>query len=136
MRMANLANTTQISPASRVARFVDPSIRLLEALFIDSVLVHRFWHCHRRPNRSFFLRGRQFHVCARCTGVISGLILSPFAFLLHSNGAPLFVLFVLANALDGLTQLVQLRASNNWLRFGLGSGLGFTVLVALFTLVR
>ncbi len=116
-----------------LARLAWLSNRLLEVLFIDSVLIHRFWQCHRRPSRSFFLRGRQFHVCARCTGIISGLILSPFAFLLHSNGVSLFVLFILANTLDGLTQLMRLRESNNWLRFGLGSGLGFTLLVSLFT---
>lgn len=30
------------------------------------------WGCHRLPERSFFFRGQQFPVCARCTGVIIG----------------------------------------------------------------
>ena len=28
--------------------------------------------CHQRPDRSFFLRGRQFPLCARCTGMFAG----------------------------------------------------------------
>ena len=104
--------------------------RLLTALFIDSVLLHRLWRCHRIPSRSFFLRGRQFHICARCTGIIIGLIASPVAlYCLGATTIP-FVLFFLANGLDGGTQLVGLRASNNWLRLGLGSGFGLTLLSA------
>lgn len=31
--------------------------------------------CHQLPDRSFFLDGRQFPVCARCTGLyVSGLV--------------------------------------------------------------
>ncbi len=119
-----------------VTRLTCLSSRLLEVLFIDSVLIHKYWQCHRRPSRSFFLCGRQFHVCARCTGIISGIMFSPLAFPLHSKCVSLFVIFVFANALDGLTQLAQFRASNNWIRFGVGSGFGFTLPVAVLTLVR
>lgn len=28
--------------------------------------------CHQMPERSFFWKGRQFPVCARCTGVVIG----------------------------------------------------------------
>ncbi|MEI3349189.1 MAG: DUF2085 domain-containing protein [Dysosmobacter sp.] len=28
--------------------------------------------CHQRPDRSFFFHGKQFPVCARCTGVFLG----------------------------------------------------------------
>jgi len=31
--------------------------------------------CHQRPERSFFLEGQQFPVCARCTGLyVSGVV--------------------------------------------------------------
>ena len=30
--------------------------------------------CHQMPERSFFIRGKQFPVCARCTGVMIGNI--------------------------------------------------------------
>lgn len=34
--------------------------------------------CHQRPERSFFIKGWQMPVCARCTGVLIGHILSLF----------------------------------------------------------
>ena len=30
--------------------------------------------CHQLPERSFFVRGRQLPVCARCTGVLIGQV--------------------------------------------------------------
>lgn len=38
--------------------------------------------CHQRADRSFFLRGRQFPVCARCTGVLLGYLPAVPAFFL------------------------------------------------------
>lgn len=32
--------------------------------------------CHRIPERSFFFKGHQFPVCARCTGVAIGQLLA------------------------------------------------------------
>ena len=38
--------------------------------------------CHQKPERSFFYKGYQFPVCARCTGVvISSIISVVFSFL-------------------------------------------------------
>jgi uncharacterized membrane protein len=31
--------------------------------------------CHQLPERSFFLAGRQFPVCARCSGLYAGVVL-------------------------------------------------------------
>ena len=43
----------------------------------------KYWGCHQMPERSFFFKGYQFPVCARCTGMIVGYFLSittiPFA---------------------------------------------------------
>jgi hypothetical protein len=47
-------------------------------VFVDSIFLHRWWSCHRLPERSFSVAGRQFHICARCTGVVVGLVASPF----------------------------------------------------------
>ena len=32
--------------------------------------------CHQKPERSFFINGYQFPVCARCTGVMIGYLLA------------------------------------------------------------
>ncbi len=34
-----------------------------------------FFGCHARPDRSFYFRGKQFPICARCTGELVGMIL-------------------------------------------------------------
>lgn len=33
-----------------------------------------FFGCHARPDRSFYFRGKQFPICARCTGELVGMI--------------------------------------------------------------
>jgi len=111
---------------------------VVSAIFIDSILIHRLWDCHRLPERSFFLRGRQLHVCARCTGIITGLILSilivPLV-MLQINFWPAFLGASIILAVDGLSQLFKWRQSNNLLRFATGAIFGLLVLPSLFQLV-
>jgi len=91
--------------------------------------------CHQRPERSFFVRRRQFHVCARCTGLLAGLTLAPFALTMHAA-----VLFLFPTALailiaDGLSQRFRLRDSSNLLRLSTGittSATGLGALLYLF----
>ena len=92
----------------------------------------RLFYCHCRPDRSFFWRGRQFPICARCTGQLVGLLL----------GIPLFVvgrfpLYVCAALLlpliaDGFLQLLTRYESTNPRRFITGTlfGLGLYELAA------
>lgn len=98
--------------------------RGLVRLFVDSGWLHR-WGCHRMPERSFFVEGRQFHVCARCTGILCGAPLGLMALPFHESMPQLFAFFFALMAVDGLTQLWEWRSSNNVLRFM--SGIGFTV---------
>src|SRR6476619_7907335 len=48
--------------------------------------------CHQLPERSFFIAGHQFAVCARCTGLYGGfalvLLLYPLIRSLHSTEVP------------------------------------------------
>lgn len=37
--------------------------------------------CHQMPERSFFYKGKQFPVCARCTGVFLGHMTAIFLFM-------------------------------------------------------
>ncbi len=43
-------------------------------------LAYRRWGCHQLAERSFFFYGYQFPICARCTGVLIGYIISLFIF--------------------------------------------------------
>ena len=81
--------------------------------------------CHRRPERSFFYKGKQFPLCARCTGTLLGFASLPFfAFnIVHLNFLWILLL-MLPCWVDGTTQLYGWRQSNNWLRLATGLLLG------------
>lgn len=84
--------------------------------------------CHQMPSRSFFWKGYQFPVCARCTGVLCGYCLSiPFYLHYRSN---LVVCLILAGImlLDWLIQFLGIRESNNIRRFFTGICGGYSVM--------
>lgn len=110
--------------------------KLLINLFVDNILLYKFVRCHRLSSRSFFVKNRQFHICARCTGLLVGYVISPAFLLLKSYTSTLFILFFLALVLDGTTQLIGLRKSNNTLRFITGIGTGATSLSFLWSVIH
>ena len=92
--------------------------------------------CHRKPERSFHLKGHQFPVCARCTGFYISMILYfiyTYFFYVDYNILVLVlaILLLIPSALDGTTQFIGYRISNNSLRFitGLLGGLGLGILI-------
>jgi len=93
-----------------------------------------FSSCHRIPERSFFFFGKQFPICARCTGInVPFLLLPLFVLNLVSISLLYSFLLVLPAIIDGITQAFCNRESNNYLRFitGFLMGLG---LVSLSTI--
>jgi len=95
--------------------------------------------CHRLPERSFFIFGRQLPLCARCLGLYASFFLGVMIFTLNIFTFPNFTwystisiaaLMIFPTAIDGFTQLFGLRESNNFLRLttGLSAGLGFSFL--------
>lgn len=92
--------------------------------------------CHRKPERSFFIKGYQFPVCSRCTGFYISLIIyfiyAYYFFVDYNSYLLLFaIILLIPPAIDGLTQLFEYRESNNTLRFstGLLGGLGLGILI-------
>ena len=92
--------------------------------------------CHRKPERSFFIKGHQFPVCSRCTGFYISLIIYfiyTYYFFVDYNVYVLIfaVLLLVPTVIDGITQLFEYRESNNKLRFitGLLGGLGLGILI-------
>jgi Predicted membrane protein len=90
--------------------------------------------CHGIPERCLVLWNIPMPICARCTAIYAGLALSLAAFLLlprMKEPVARMALFaaVFPMALDGLTQLVNLRVSTNSLRIetGLLAGIAFGV---------
>ena len=93
-----------------------------------------FTYCHRKPERSFFWKGRQFPVCARCTGMYLGYLSFPF-FLSDILFFNLYITLalLLPAFLDGLLQAYYDRESNNILRLvtGVFAGVGLMSLVSI-----
>ena len=85
--------------------------------------------CHQRPERSFFYKGYQFPVCARCTGVIVGELVA-LIFLGFGIRLPILIsaLFVVPLAIDGGLQYIKVLYSTNLRRVitGLIAGFGLT----------
>lgn len=77
--------------------------------------------CHRLPERSFFIKGHQFPVCARCTGFYISLaivllydLLFPIKFTF--NGFIMGIILCMPFIIDGVTQYLGFRQSTNLLR--------------------
>ena len=103
--------------------------RCLIGLFVDNLTLDKYWRCHQLSERSFFIRGRQFHICARCTGILVGYIFSPILLFLNSKAVVIgFVICTAIMGVDGFTQLFGWRESVNILRFVTGLGFGLTFL--------
>lgn len=89
--------------------------------------------CHQLPERSFFYHGKQFPVCARCTGVTlgqAGAILAAALKIPVSFGLSVFLLAVMGA--DWCLQAFRIRESTNPRRLITGICGGF----GLFSLYR
>ena len=100
-------------------------------------LVGSLFMCHRMPERSFFFKGKQFPICARCTGLICGYIIAviclsfvlPFSFLFS-------ILLLIPMVIDGTGQLYNKWISTNSRRFITGSlaGIGIILFIVKITM--
>lgn len=86
--------------------------------------------CHRLPERSFFYKGKQFPVCARCTGVYVGMISIIIFLFIDPLSWWISIFLLIPTIVDGGTQAYCNRESNNTLRFitGLLFGIGLSSL--------
>ncbi|MFC7073576.1 DUF2085 domain-containing protein [Halovenus rubra] len=87
--------------------------------------------CHGKSERCLSYSGYQFPLCTRCTGILIGCVIAllieiivglpPIIFL------PLYILLGFPATIDGITQLMRNRESNNQTRLitGIVGALGF-----------
>ena len=94
-------------------------------------------YCHQRPDRSFFFRGRQFPVCARCTGLLLGYHAGILICVLAAGRCcPWWPLLVLPMVADGGVQALWKVESNNVRRVITGFLGGVGIMFALVCLHR
>ncbi|WP_425269664.1 DUF2085 domain-containing protein [Leptospira bouyouniensis] len=93
--------------------------------------------CHQLPERSFYYKGSQFPICARCTGVIIGQLLAIISIvsLPIRFGLITYISFMLPASVDWLFQEFIKIKSNNLRRIVTGSLLGFGYVVSCFHLI-
>ena len=94
--------------------------------------------CHRIPERSFFIKGHQFPVCARCTGFYTGLavfLIFDYFYEINCDINTLIISMILMIpvAIDGITQYFGPRESTNNLRFitGFIGGIGLIIFLKI-----
>ncbi|MGL4760371.1 MAG: DUF2085 domain-containing protein [Sarcina sp.] len=88
--------------------------------------------CHQKPERSFFIKGQQMPVCARCTGIVIGYIIGMLLYFFVKNEsfiAP--ILLAVPTGIDGFGQLYEKWTSNNFRRCftGIFAGIGLMLLL-------
>lgn len=86
--------------------------------------------CHQMPERSFFYKGFQFPVCARCTGVLLSTVPAIFVFCFKRLPVKICALLSSVMFLDWFVQFLEIRESTNTRRLvtGLIGGFGVTTL--------
>ncbi len=109
-------------------------------IIIDIMNVAKYI-CHQKPERSFFIKGHQFPVCARCTGFYSGLAVYLIWNLFNTHSYDLnmlifSIILMIPVAADGLTQYFGPRESTNNLRFITGFIGGIGLIIFLKIIIR
>lgn len=83
--------------------------------------------CHQKPERSFHFKGKQFPLCARCTGILIGYLVGiVLACITKCSNYLWMLLLVIPMIIDGSIQLVFKKESNNLRRLitGMFGGIG------------
>jgi len=95
--------------------------------------------CHQLPERSFFYKGRQFPVCARCTGVTVGHFAAVITGLFCRIPTAAALLSLIVMGTDWSIQAVHIKESTNRRRFitGILGGFGlFTIYINIFKVIQ
>lgn len=92
--------------------------------------------CHQLPERSFFYKGKQFPVCARCTGVSLGQLAAVIAAFFWHIPSVLALALLSVMGLDWGIQEFGIKESTNHRRFITGICGGFGLFTLYINIVR
>lgn len=88
--------------------------------------------CHARPDRSFYFRGHQFPICARCTGELIGILAGiPIAVIWGYPKFYIVVLMIAPLVIDGTVQRFTPYESTNIRRLITGTLFGIALIFLL-----
>lgn len=92
--------------------------------------------CHQIPERSFFWKGHQFPVCARCTGVCIGQLFAIIINIFVDIHYLISVVFLIIMGTDWGIQEAGIKTSNNSRRFITGFLGGFGLFNLYLILIK
>ena len=92
--------------------------------------------CHQREDRSFKIKGWQFPICSRCTGILAGQLLGIFIYIFQFR-IPIYIscIFLLIMFFDWYIQYKKIRESTNIRRFITGTLAGIAQVAIFIELV-
>jgi uncharacterized membrane protein len=91
--------------------------------------------CHQLPERSFFFKGFQMPVCARCTGVILGYFIAIPMFIIVGYKNKLSIWGCLIMLIDWSLQQFKIKPSTNKRRFITGMFGGYGIMTIQINLI-
>lgn len=92
--------------------------------------------CHQLPERSFFINGCQFPVCARCTGAFIGYSVGAVLFLFYRINIFLCVVFCMIMFVDWFLQYKNILQSTNVRRLLTGFICGLGLIQIYFSILQ
>ena len=92
--------------------------------------------CHQMPERSFNINGRQFPICARCTGVLIGNIIAYTMFLIYALPMQFCFIGCVVMLADWLIQRLGIRESTNIRRLITGIIGGYALSTIYCTVIK
>lgn len=95
----------------------------------------KYWGCHQLPERSFFIKGYQFPVCARCTGIIIGEFIALLLSITYRKYHVAILVLLIPMLIDGTLQFFTQYISNNIKRLLTGIFFGFSLLYTILMLI-
>ena len=92
--------------------------------------------CHQREDRSFKIKGWQFPVCSRCTGILTGQLIGIILYIFQLS-IPLYIdfLFLAIMFLDWFIQYKNIKESTNFRRFITGNLAGIAQMSIFIKLI-
>ena len=95
--------------------------------------IGKYSGCHQMLTRSFCIKGYQFPICARCTGVLFGNITAYVVFLIYTLPLQFCIMGCAVMFIDWLVQYYDIRESTNIRRLftGVIGGYALTTLYCM-----
>lgn len=87
--------------------------------------------CHCRADRSFYYKGRQFPICARCTGELVGMLIAAVVCFFYLPPVWVTLVLMVPMVADGTIQLLTRYESTNPRRLATGILFGYAFMALL-----